>query len=288
MPAKKRKATATPSSASAKKVRIGDTTDIPDASAGRPKRSSVGEPNYKVTRNRSSSAQNTPTKADTPAKKKPGRGRPRKVDAEPEPELEMKQPVRRGPGRPPKAAAATTAVEKEATPVKKGRGRPPQGENLPAENFRSTKRSPRQNLASRAYEAISNAYTARAKAAAKASKIPAVPPPAKRGRPPMTQFKPKPKPKAATKPGRPSKVNTTEQPENEAEQQNEDTWDKETDQEAVNGRYDLTGVDETVQYWVMKAEPVTRLENGVDISFSIDDLAAKTEPEPWDGELHAS
>lgn len=37
------------------------------------------------------------------------------------------------------------------------------------------------------------------------------------------------------------------------------------------------------QYWLMKAEPNTRLENGIDISFSIDDLASKTVPEPWDG-----
>lgn len=36
-------------------------------------------------------------------------------------------------------------------------------------------------------------------------------------------------------------------------------------------------------YWLMKAEPNTRLENGVDIRFSIDDLASKTKPEPWDG-----
>jgi predicted RNA-binding protein with PUA-like domain len=38
-------------------------------------------------------------------------------------------------------------------------------------------------------------------------------------------------------------------------------------------------------YWLLKAEPETRLENGVDVRFSIDDLAAKTEPEPWDGRL---
>lgn len=38
-------------------------------------------------------------------------------------------------------------------------------------------------------------------------------------------------------------------------------------------------------YWLMKAEPETRLENGVDVRFSIDDLAAKAEPEPWDGAL---
>jgi hypothetical protein len=38
-------------------------------------------------------------------------------------------------------------------------------------------------------------------------------------------------------------------------------------------------------YWLLKAEPEPRFENGVDVSFSIDDLAAKTEPEPWDGKL---
>jgi hypothetical protein len=36
----------------------------------------------------------------------------------------------------------------------------------------------------------------------------------------------------------------------------------------------------------MKAEPETRLERGHDVRFSIDDLAAKTEPEPWDGKIH--
>lgn len=39
------------------------------------------------------------------------------------------------------------------------------------------------------------------------------------------------------------------------------------------------------QYWLLKAEPASRFENGVDVKFSIDDLAAKTEPEPWDGML---
>jgi hypothetical protein len=33
----------------------------------------------------------------------------------------------------------------------------------------------------------------------------------------------------------------------------------------------------------MKAEPETRIENGVDVKFSIDDLKNKTEPEGWDG-----
>ena len=35
----------------------------------------------------------------------------------------------------------------------------------------------------------------------------------------------------------------------------------------------------------MKAEPESRLEKGVDVKFSIDDLREAEEPEPWDGEL---
>jgi len=36
-------------------------------------------------------------------------------------------------------------------------------------------------------------------------------------------------------------------------------------------------------YWLMKAEPNTRIEKGVDVKFSIDDLRAVTQPEPWEG-----
>lgn len=38
----------------------------------------------------------------------------------------------------------------------------------------------------------------------------------------------------------------------------------------------------------MKAEPESRMEKGHDIKFSIDDLAAKIEPEPWDGKKPSS
>lgn len=37
-------------------------------------------------------------------------------------------------------------------------------------------------------------------------------------------------------------------------------------------------------YWLMKAEPESRFENGIDVKFSIDDLRATDVPEPWDGE----
>ncbi|MCJ1400676.1 hypothetical protein MMC11_003884 [Xylographa trunciseda] len=36
-------------------------------------------------------------------------------------------------------------------------------------------------------------------------------------------------------------------------------------------------------YWLMKAEPESRIEKGRDVKFSIDDLAARTEQEAWDG-----
>jgi len=41
--------------------------------------------------------------------------------------------------------------------------------------------------------------------------------------------------------------------------------------------------DARPKYWLMKAEPNSRIENGIDVRFSIDDLAAVTEPEPWEG-----
>ena len=42
-------------------------------------------------------------------------------------------------------------------------------------------------------------------------------------------------------------------------------------------------VDDDMQYWLMKAEPESRIEKGHDVKFSIEDLASKTEPEGWDG-----
>ena len=36
-------------------------------------------------------------------------------------------------------------------------------------------------------------------------------------------------------------------------------------------------------YWLMKAEPESRIEKGKDVKFSIDDLKAAISPEGWDG-----
>jgi hypothetical protein len=48
---------------------------------------------------------------------------------------------------------------------------------------------------------------------------------------------------------------------------------------------ELDTLDHDIQYWLMKAEPESRIEKGHDVKFSIDDLEAKTEPEAWDGKL---
>ena len=37
------------------------------------------------------------------------------------------------------------------------------------------------------------------------------------------------------------------------------------------------------RYWLMKAEPETRIVKGVDVKFSIDDLMECREPAAWDG-----
>jgi predicted RNA-binding protein with PUA-like domain len=44
---------------------------------------------------------------------------------------------------------------------------------------------------------------------------------------------------------------------------------------------DANGAQEV--YWLLKAEPLPRYENGVNVAFSISDLRACTEPEPWSG-----
>jgi hypothetical protein len=56
--------------------------------------------------------------------------------------------------------------------------------------------------------------------------------------------------------------------------------EKEAAQEDEEGGSD---VDEERSYWLMKAEPESRIEKGVDVKFSIDDLRAAKELEPWDG-----
>ncbi|KAI1264689.1 DUF55-domain-containing protein [Xylariaceae sp. FL1019] len=58
---------------------------------------------------------------------------------------------------------------------------------------------------------------------------------------------------------------------------------KSTTKGKANKPTTTASTNEGTWYWLMKAEPETRIERGVDVRFSIDDLASRTEPEPWDG-----
>lgn len=46
--------------------------------------------------------------------------------------------------------------------------------------------------------------------------------------------------------------------------------------------------NEGPSYWLMKAEPGSRVEKGEDVKFSIDDLKAASTPEGWDGKHRTS
>ncbi|KAI2624458.1 PUA-like domain-containing protein [Xylaria nigripes] len=60
------------------------------------------------------------------------------------------------------------------------------------------------------------------------------------------------------------------------------TGTKPVEARKTNGDVDASASSDR-WYWLMKAEPESRFENGVDVKFSIDDLASRTDPEPWDG-----
>lgn len=127
MPAKKRKAGAsTKSSAPEKKARFGDVSIIPDAeepslsSTGRPKRASVGEPRYDLTRRRSTSdPKTTPTSAAAEKTTPKKRGRPAKVTStKPDPPSALSVVVPKKRGRPAKHAVAVTPKSNSGkTPV---------------------------------------------------------------------------------------------------------------------------------------------------------------------------
>ncbi|CEL10765.1 Putative AT DNA binding protein [Aspergillus calidoustus] len=56
---------------------------------------------------------------------------------------------------------------------------------------------------------------------------------------------------------------------------------------ASTAKTDKSANNSGPSYWLMKAEPESRLDKGVDVKFSIDDLRDAKEPEPWDGVRNA-
>lgn len=202
------------------------------------------------------------------------------------------EPKRRG--RPPKAKVeideeATEEVTETTKPTPRARGRPKAAAKAAPPASTSSKR--KRNAEAEDEEA------------AEADVEDAKEPPKKRGRPSKTSATPskpiappkKPKgykaasskvsksatgpKKPAAKRGRPPKVTvpTANGTANghDLDSDPEDQADEPCDQDAPTD----------LQYWLMKAEPETRMENGVDVSYPIDKLAAATLPEPWDGKL---
>ena len=101
-----------------------------------------------------------------------------------------------------------------------------------------------------------------------------------------TTASPKTAPAPARRPGRPPKsALKIASPLTEPESESEDplSWQEATDTLSNNTGEVTRVVNDDVQYWLMKAEPESRIEKGHDVKFSIDDLALLTEPEGWDG-----
>jgi hypothetical protein len=264
MPPKKRPAAAgaTTSAAKRKKVSIGGTSVMgePDTSeshaSGRPKRSSVGEPTYSSTaakKSRTETAKSnvtqSPSKA-TAAPAKRGRGRPRKdATSQIQEGGDLATPTKspsKPVGRPKKSASAKFTRVKSHVPVV-------QSARL---TLKKATRSPKSAVAATTKprgrpKSTTTKATGAAPTTQRADKVHAKPKGTKA------------KEKAAT-----SKAETEE--ELDELTANESDWDEGHE-------------DEGKQYWLMKAEPESRVENGVDVKFSIDDLMNAEEPEGWDG-----
>ncbi|KAJ5294177.1 hypothetical protein PENANT_c028G06149 [Penicillium antarcticum] len=176
---------------------------------------------------------------------KRGRGRPRKVAAESEPETEAVTPSipKRGRGRPRKDTVSETVPTHE-TKKKDGRGRP--RKEPAAETPATTTPEVKKNGRGRP----------RKDPAAETPATPEVKKKDGRGRP---RKNPAPI-------GEPETPKDPEAPEAKAAP-------------AINSNVS----DTNRSFWLMKAEPESRMEKGVDVKFSIDDLAAATVPEAWDG-----
>ncbi|KAI5206400.1 DUF55-domain-containing protein [Aureobasidium subglaciale] len=167
-------------------------------------------------------------------------------------------------GRPPKATSATPKSASTATPKSHGVGER-QGARLA-----STPASE---------EALPVLRRTRVAKSAK----PALPP-TKSAKPPIKRGG-----------GRPPKASKKKQPTIPDDDAAEDANDDEsvgTDYDDPTHDANITEATTIIQadrnYWLMKAEPETRIEknaNGedVDVKFTIDDLRSRTQPEPWEG-----
>ena len=241
--------------------------DLTHALSGRPRRESTVSINYKDPGLRVPKANVLDVPAAPIAEVPKKRGRPSKsVTSAPAPTKTATSPkVARGR---PKAATSVAApapvagkrkrVEEESAPAPdaKRRGRPPKAESIAAK--------PRRKLPVKVNDSRPSARKSNATTKATTDAAPK-----KKGRPPgalnKVQNSATSKLKKATKS---NAVKSDIEPEVE---------------DFPEGLTQEADADLDEQYWLMKAEPETRIENGRDVAFPIDKLAQATDPEPWDG-----
>ncbi|KAI9690590.1 MAG: hypothetical protein M1820_009985 [Bogoriella megaspora] len=178
-------------------------------------------------------------------------------------------------GRPP----TTSKEDTETTDTKRKPGRPPKATSnaskQPAKNVKAPATKPAVKKGAKTAVGSDSATTGR------------------RGRPPKSQqeapkkVKPEPKKRSAlalteADTEDDAEAETAEPP---AKRQRGRAPKSKQAQEEVQDASDQDDdlVDEGPSYWLMKAEPESRIEKGVDVKFSIDDLQAVDEPEPWNG-----
>lgn len=285
-------------SRSSKRVKISDATDVIGAQrseeshpSGRPKRSGP-EPIYNFTRpkypnakliKRSASSHGQSRGGDSASEPvKRGRGKPETS------EPPIKEPAKRGRGRPKVSESNEQPISSvpKASPLKKRLGRPPKS---PSNRFTRIK----SHTASKPPTARQAAFSPKIKSSEPLKSTMKLT--GKRGRPKKShgsenadsdEVEPENNVEVNTakpaKQGRKLKTHAKANKSKTAATKDELSADVD-DVDSVDPVGAEEEVDDDRQYWLMKAEPETRYENGVDVSFSIDDLMRATEPEGWDG-----
>ncbi|KAL9115335.1 MAG: hypothetical protein Q9227_000656 [Pyrenula ochraceoflavens] len=273
---RKRTAIAAAASSSNKRVRIsndatiiGQQTSETAYPSGRPKRTSVSDdpPVYNSNRRRIPAAV-TAKAAETSKSPRPvgrpkgkstlapimkKRGRPaRAVAHSHSPNIAQNSPSKRG--RPKKTSSSSSPSVASDTPIKRKRGRP-RSSLTATEEASAVEGTPKKG--GRPKKAPATKFTRN-----KSHTGPAGAEAAMNTKPPQGRR------------GRPAKV-AVESPKDE-ELNTEDSAEDDTEENVYED-------ENNRQYWLMKAEPESRIENGKDVKFSIDDLMNATEPEGWDG-----
>jgi hypothetical protein len=254
MPPKKRPAATDATVSSAKRKKVGTSiVGEPDTSEthppGLPRRSSIGEPTHSATATKTAAANKAKPEAKRSTTKAQG------------------TTAARGRGR----------LRKDATAPKEEQQAP----ETPGTSPSKPVSRPKKLASAKSHSQVETA-TQTLKKAPRSPKPAIAPTPKPKGRPKSNTTKATTAVgtgKSADKPK--GKPKTTKAEEKAAAPKMAD--------EELNGLtanesgWDAVDKDEGKQYWLMKAEPDSRVENGVDVKFSIDDLMNAKVPEGWDG-----